>query len=378
MKKLFKFIAIVIILMLIFFATAAILVPRFGKDIAVQQIEKALGRKTALQRIDFRIPLGVTIKGLEIEGLCKINEISVSPGILGLFSGKVILNDLRLIAPDIYLERSAEGKFNFLPKQAAPAVQPGSEASASAPALKKGKRDLPEFIVTNLMVKDGKVDFNDKNTSSQDLEIIFKDINISVSKIKFPPTALRADFKAAGNLVSPDNNWLGSVETAGWIDWDKKDMDAKLNVKNLEAAYFHPYIGDFLSHRKVLSAKLDLAAVFQAKNNDLAIVCDFNLHNLIYAQQDNVESEILDNFNLMRDALDLFTDANGNLRLEFTIHTELDRPQLSGKKLKKIILEAAGRNLLNQDPQDVAVKIQKAIKDFGDFGKKVSDIFQGK
>ncbi len=378
MKKLIKFIAIVLVLLLIFFASAAILVSRFGKDIALKQIEKALGKKTTLEKIDFRIPLGVTIRKLEIEGLCKVDEISVSPSILGFFAGKIILNDLRLISPDIYLEQSAQGKFNFIPSQNAPATQPSLEAAAPAAAPKENKQKLPELIVTNLVIRDGKVFFHDKKISPAGLEIILKNINVNVSKIKFPPTALRAYFQASANLVSPMDSWLGSFDTSGWIDWGKKDMDAKFNVKELETAYFYPYTGDFISQRKVISAKVDLASTLKAQNNDLQAVCDFNLHNLIYAPE-SAEKEITNPFAMFtKNALDLFTDSNGDLKLEFTVATKLDQPELSGNRLKKIILEAAAKNLLNQNPQDVVSKIQKTIKDFTDFGKQVSDIFKGK
>ncbi len=378
MKKFIKFIMAALVLLVIFFIAAAILVPRFGKDIAVKQIEKALGKKTTLEKIDFRIPLGVTIRKLEIEGLSKVDEISVSPSILGFFAGKIILNDLRLISPDIYLEQSAQGKFNFIPPQSAPVSYSSPEAAASAPAPKENKPNLPELIVTNLTVKDGRVVFMDKKVSPAGLEIILKNININVSKIKFPPTALRADFQGSADLVSPENSWLGSFNTSGWIDWGKKDMDAKFNVKGLEAAYFYPYTGDFISQRKVISAKVDLASTLKAQNNDLQVVCDFNLHNLIYAPE-SAEKEITNPFDMFtKNALDLFTDSNGDLKLEFTVATKLDKPELSGNRLKKIILEAAAKNLFNQNPQDVVSKIQKTIKDFTDFGKQVSDIFKGK
>lgn len=384
MKKLIKFIVILLVLILVFVIAAMTLVPRFGKDIAVKQIEKALGKKTTLEKIDFRIPLGVAIKKLEIEGLCKVDEILVSPSILGFFFGRIILNDLRLINPDIYLEQSAEGKFNFIPSRPENRAEvtsvdsSGPAIPASAPAPKESKQKLPEIILTNLVIKDGKVTFNDKKVSEAGLEIILKNINASVSKIKFPLTALRSDFMASANLASPNNTWLGSVDTKGWIDWAKKDMDAEFGVKNLEAAYFYPYTGDFISQRKVLSAKVDLVSTLKAQNNDLEAVCDFNLHNLVYAQV-SAEKEITNPFDMFtKNALDLFTDSDGNLKLEFTVSTKLDRPELGGKKLKKIILEAAAKNLLNQDPQDVASKIEKTIKDFTDFGKQVSDIFKGK
>lgn len=378
MRKLIKFFVIVLVLLFVFFVAAMILVPRLGKDIAVKQIEKALGKKTTLEKIDFRIPLGVTIKKLEIQGLCNIDEISVSPSILGFFAGKIILNDLRLISPQIYLEQSAEGKFNFIPAPTAPAGYSGQEVPAPAPILKENKQKLPEVILTGLVVKDGKITFNDKKISSAGLEIILKNININVSKIKFLPTALRAYFQASANLVSPENSWLGSFDAKGWIDWGKKDMDAKFDVKNFEAAYFYPYTGDFISQRKVISAKVDLASTLKAQNNDLEAACDFNLHNLAYAQV-SAEKEITNPFDMFtKNALDLFMDPGGNLKLEFTVDTKLDQPELGGKKLKRIILEAAAKNLLNQDPRDVAAKLEKTVKDFTDFGKQVSDIFKSK
>jgi hypothetical protein len=78
---------------------------------------------------------------------------------------------------------------------------------------------------------------------------------------------------------------------------------------------------------------------------------------------------------LTKNALDIFTDAKGNLRLEFDIDTQLDNPALNQEKVQKIILKAAAKNLADQPPEQLIEKVANVIDQYKGLGKELKAIF---
>jgi Domain of Unknown Function (DUF748) len=192
-----------------------------------------------------------------------------------------------------------------------------------------------------------------------------------VAKVSLPVTSLATDFNLSAQLTNPAGKVFGGIVFSGWLDYLAKDMDAKLEVKDLDVTNFSPYYGNFISNKKLLSAKLNLGSTFKAKSNALNIVTDLNLSNLVYEEAEGQQMDL----DLAKNALDIFTDTDGNLHLVFNIDTKLDNPALSQDKLKKIILKAAMKNLSSQSPQQIVDKVSSVIEKFKGYGKELKDIF---
>lgn len=356
MVKKSKIVIIILAVLLGGFLILSISVPLFGKRIAVSQIEENLKMKADLESISFGLPLSIKIKGLEIGGLAKIEKISISPSILGFFAGKVVLNKVTLINPVITLEQSGDGKLNL-------------------PQLKQGKQ--PPVLLIGLVIRNGKLIFTDKKIDPQGYKIIVDKINVDITKSSFPPTSLFTRFKISGSLESADAKALGSVDLAGWIDFRPKDMDGALEINDLDVVYFTPYLGDFISSKKLVSGKLQFSADLKAKNNDLNAKCHLSISNLAYKKEEPVEGKAAE-ADLFGTTLDIFAGPSGNLDLDFTVRTKLDKPQIKLVNLEGSIIKAAARNISNQPPQETINKVNNAIKEFKDFGKQMKELFKKK
>jgi len=351
MKVFLKIIIWVMAVFFVLFVVAGIGVALYGKKIIVAQIEKKVNAKVSLQGVGMSLPFSLNLDQLQIGEFFKVDQVRVS------FPIKITLVD-----PVINLEQSQDGKLNL-------------------PEIIRGQKSKkPAIILTALCVKNGKIIFTDKTVSPDGYKTIAERISADISKEMMPLDSLKVNFKISANIMDGSEQALGSMDFSGWLDWEKKDMDAVSNIKNMEVTHFQPYYGNFFSERKLLSAKLNLTSKFDAKNNDLKINNNFQLSKIVYAQQQETQLEPgqLPDFDFKKRALDLFTDRNGNLNLEFTLTTKLDRPRFNKQELKDVMLEAAQRNLANQPPQDVAEKIYKTIQDFKDFGKQMEDIFKNK
>ncbi len=353
MKKKFKVLFLLCAIFLAIFVIAGILVGVYAPKIVEDQIQQNLKVKASLGKISLGLPFTITLEKLEIGNLASIKKVSFSPNLIGLLFGKVVIHGLVITEPVIYLERSSSGKLNL-------------------PVLEQKGKALAIYL-TSLKVRDAKIIFTDRSEDHGSLtnQVIVDKLNISVAKVSLPITSLATNFSLSAQLSNPAGKPFGNIVFSGWLDFLAKDMDAKLEVKDLDVTNFAPYYGNFISNKKLLSARLNLGSTFKAKNNALQIITDFNLSNLVYAKTEE-ELAVPD---LMKNTLDLFTDSDGNLHLEFNINTKLDNPALSPDKLKSIILKAAMKNLSSQSPEQIVDKVANIIDKYKDFGKELKDIF---
>lgn len=351
MQKKFKVLFLILAICLVIFIILSILVGVYAPKIVEDQIQQYFKVKVSLSKISLNPPFTITLEKLELGDLASIKQVSFSPSLISLLFGRVVIHGLKITEPVITLVRSSDGLLNL----------PVLEQKGPAPAV----------YLTGLKVRDGKIIFTDRKVCTAGFQVIVEKLNVSVAKVRLPILSLATNFSLSAQLATPAGKPFGKIIFTGLLDYLAKDMDAELTVKDMDVTNFSPYYGNFISNKKLLSAKLDLSSTFKANNNALNIKTDLNLSQLTYEQ---VEEQEL-NLDLMKNALDLFTDAKGNLHLVFDIDTKLDHPEISRDKLKGIILKAATKNLSNQSPEQLVDKVSKIIGQFKDYEKELKAIF---
>ena len=349
MKK-FKVLFLIVVIFLVIFVIAGILVGVYAPKIVEDQIRQNLKIKTSLGKISLSLPFVVTLERLEVGDLASIKKISFSPNLIALIFGKVVIHGLTITEPVINLVESPDGKLNL-------------------PVLEQKGKGL-KIYPTSLNLRDGKIIFTDRKVSPAGYQVIVNKLYIKVSKVSLPLQSLATNFDLSAQLDTPLGEAFGKITFSGWLDYLAKDMDAKLEVKEMDVTNFSPYYGNFISNKKLLSANLNLGSTFKAKNNALNIITDLNLTNLVY---EKTEEKL--GLELAKNTLDLFTDAFGNLNLVFDIDTKLDNPAITQDKLKKIILKAAMKNLSSQSPEQLVDKVSKVIDQYKNLGKELKSIF---
>ena len=141
-KKIIKKLFLVAVAIALIYAILNVAFLFFAKRIAETQIEKNLKLKASIHKVTISFPLLIAMSGVEIQDLLKADSISFSPSILGFLAGKIVLNELKMIRPEITIVKNQDGKLNL-------------------PVLEqKGKQ--PPLLLASLKIKDGKVIFLDK------------------------------------------------------------------------------------------------------------------------------------------------------------------------------------------------------------------------
>lgn len=352
MKKPAKVIIWILAAVLAVFLILDVIFLLFGKTIVSGQIEKTLKLKASLGSLTVGFPLTVSFKDLEIKDLIKADSISLSPSLLGLLAGKVVLNNLAIERPVITVSRDAQGKFNL-------------------PVLdQKGKQ--PPILMAGLRINNGRFIFSDKKISQEGYQVIVDKINVDISKVTLPPTSLYTNFKVSAILLDREGNPAGEAGLNGWIDFGPKDMDGRLELKDIEAASLAPYLQDMIKVKKLLSARIGFAADLKAKNNNLAAKCHVEFAPQARPDKQEPSSDIAS------DVLSLFSDDAGSMAFDFTINTKLDNPKLNSLNMKGIIGQAAVDNIASQPAENVIEKVKDTVEKFKDIGDSFKDIFKKK
>jgi hypothetical protein len=189
---------------------------------------------------------------------------------------------------------------------------------------------------------------------------------------------LFARYRLSADIADGAGKGLGRISGSGWIDFGPKDMDGNFQLKDLEATYFAPYLGEFfqdlLGQKNVLSAKLNFDADLKAKADDLKIACRLVLSDFIYSQEEAAEGT--EAFPVsMSGILNVFRNKEGKVDLKFNVNTRLSQPRFN---ILQIATGAVKESLTAQPPEKTIENISHAVEQFKAIGKSLKDIWKNK
>ncbi len=172
------------------------------KDLATQQLSAQLKREVKVQGVSFNIFSGIKLtgltianrKGFEATPFVSADAIELKYAFWPLFAGKVIIPEINLVKPQILIEKSRKGEFNFSdmlatqPEPRNPKTETGNVAEKRAPI---------DLIINSFSITKGKLSYYDYAAASRSE---LKDVNLRVSDITLAllkPISIR--FSALGN-----------------------------------------------------------------------------------------------------------------------------------------------------------------------------------
>lgn len=220
-KKAIKFLSITvgIIAVIIIALTVFIKVyitPERVKALLVPQAEKSLNRKVTIGEVSIDLLKGIAIKDFAIKetdektDFISCKDFVLKFKLLPLLSKKVIIDELRLVAPTVRIERDILGKFNFhdigQKKTEEPEVTKQPDESQGLPI---------SLLVRNVSVRDSSFSLTDHTKNIPDMKG-----SLSVEMTMQP--------SAGGYLLSEGNIDLRLKEVTRW-------KPQKKTIKNISA-----------------------------------------------------------------------------------------------------------------------------------------------
>ena len=343
-KQLIKILGIVIVIFVIVFAATFVFLLLQGKAIIARQIENLTHRKVTISYAGLTLPFNLEIKNLDIPGLAKVSYASISPSIPGLLSGKIVLNDLKLINPQLVYEKTQD-KTQDKAKVEGVSANVNAMAVAPNPQLKSGlqpksapkpksdpkKNQYLRLIIKHLNIKDGQIDFIDHTLPGEGIKITVKDINFHLTNLYIYPKSAITNFELTGRIPWMQGEEEGKIEAKGWVNLFKKDMQATVKIADIDGVYLYPYYSSWvdLEKTRIQSAKLNLNSNIKSLDNNLSAECHLELTDIVFKQRQ--EEEGLGKAEKIAEAvLGIFKALNqGKIIVNFTIKTRMTNPEFN-------------------------------------------------
>jgi hypothetical protein len=371
MKLKTKIFFVIIGILAVIFFSLYIFLSFMGNSLLINQLEKSTQKKVTIGSFRVVPLLDLEIKDLRIGNIAKLEYLSVSPSILGFLMGRVALNSVKIVRPEFTFEKTS-----------APETSSSSAAvttdNAAAPVNKKPRL---HFVVKRLNIKDGKLNFIDHTIGNGGIGLTIKEIYFNLNSLYLVPRSVVANFELKGKIPWQKEQAEGRIEARGWLDLFKKNMQATLNIEDIDGIYLYPYYSAWvdLEKARIEKAKLNFTSNIQALNNDMIAQCRLELTDIVRRpleaeEQQEKAAKIADAVLGVLKALD-----KGNVVLNFTIRTKMDKPQFGFVDIKMAFEDklALGRKTNGFDAQDVlmlpAKILEGAVKGATDISKAVID-----
>lgn len=332
MKRWAKILFRIAVALAIFLSATYIFVLLRGKAIIIKKLEELTHKKVTIGYFDLKPPLNLVIKNLSVSGLANVDTIFISPSIPAFLTGKIALSSVRIIKPELTLERNHGQENNTsLVNVTEAAVIPAAPAVLSVPTIPVaiGKKRFPRVSFRRFNIKGGKVNFTDHTVGKEGINIMVTGINFNLNNIYVFPTTTITSFDLQGNIPWQEGKEEGKISVEGWINFAKKDMLAVLKIEGIDGIYLYPYYENWVDLQKarIESARLALSSNIHGLNNNVTAECHLELTDIM--RKPRLPEESAEKAEKITDAvLDIFkTMDQGKVVLDFTIRTKMNRPE---------------------------------------------------
>ncbi|MBU1124841.1 MAG: DUF748 domain-containing protein, partial [Candidatus Omnitrophica bacterium] len=338
-----RVILIVFLLVIILFSLIHAYLHFQGKQLITTRLQHLTQKKIEIGSFTVEFPLTIKIKDARIEGVGSIQQLFLTPDLLSLVTGHIVLRKIRVIRPELTITQGS-------PTDENPAAW---EAVTKSIAVPTGKKKKMRLLVRQLKVRDGILHFKETNTPEQfSLTVDHIDIDITIGTIF--PVSLMTNFNIKAQIPWR-NQEIGKINAEGWLNFIKKDMQATVNIENIDGVALYPFYSSWvdLEKARIESAKLNFTSDIQALNNNLTAACHLSLTDIVRKVRTSEEpaqkAEKVTDY-----VLGVFKSTDqGKIAVDFTIRTKLDRPEFGFSSVRSAvedkIMQARKANAVTQD-----------------------------
>jgi AsmA protein len=249
--------AILVLLIVLLTVAAKILItPERIRAAVLPMAKEALHREVELGEIKVSLFRGITLHDLNVretdgkESFISADQVVLRYQFWPLLFKRVVIDEVRLEAPRIRIERLADGSFSFSDLLPADKAAPGAEEPARPEPSGPSSIDL---LVSEVTIKDGLVVFLDRVINpTAPLEYKLESLSLTASDI-----SLQKDFPFS--LQGRING--SSLEITGKVNAASRSGQASVRLDDLDVTVFSPYFAEKLPGKLgSLKLKLDLTA----------------------------------------------------------------------------------------------------------------------
>lgn len=265
-----------LLLMLGLLVLAKVLIsPERVRQTLLPLAEKALHRPVQLEEIEVKWFSGITINNLVVkepdggENFVAARSVQLRYQFLPLLSGRVVVDEIRLVAPAIRIVRQADGRYNFSDLLRSQGEEGEAEAETATQDPGSSPAKAFDLLVSQIAIEGGTLDFHDATLdAAAPYRYQISSLTVEASDISLTrpfPLELQASLNAAPLIF------------IGHVDLAQQSGGGKLSLNGLDVARLSPYFRDKIPgelESLVLSLDLDLTGGVKGGESNGRVILD--------------------------------------------------------------------------------------------------------
>jgi hypothetical protein len=319
-----KWIIVSGIVVLCLFVVVLILAKLSGQFLKAR-VEKSLGDNVTASAVS--ISWGkVTVEDLtflrdgQIVG--KIKAVDIKADFMSILRNKLSISKVEVDQP--YFKLLIDNKGNVLLPTAMPEEKMGKgkeeRKKKEIQEVPTTKESMPVEVKT-LIVKEGKVDFEDRSMARPVL-LTFVDVRVDVHHITYPFVNQWTDYEVSSQLAGGSQK--GSIKATGKTNFLNEETKVKTVLKNIDLALLRPYIekkGDAGIERGFINMNMDAGVV----KKHIKAPGTMAIRDLQLSSSGGVSGTFLGVPRSM--ALSFLKNNNNEISLNFVLEGDLNNPR---------------------------------------------------
>lgn len=373
MRRIAEILMIVVCMAVFVWGVPYLMLHFSGKTLLIQQLRIHTDRDVSIEDLSIRFPLHVRLDNLVIKDLISIERVDLAPDFIALFAGKLVFANVRMVRPEMYHTRGRPRDYiDITPPERGEIVNREKPETAAGVHLADQTRMKFPVIFRHIGIQDGVLHFTDYKADEDGLRITLRDISMGIDNLYTYPYSAITTFGVKANIPWEDRRKQGRLFAEGWINFFKKDIQATMNIDNIDGIYLEPYYNERVDFERagIEDATLRFKSLVQGLNNDVHVKSEFELIDIVRSER--AEEEFRDPAERLTDTLLVLfksLDREGRVKLPLEYTTKLDRPEFGFG-----LFEVAFRDTVTEARIQRSVKPEKVL---GFPGKIMEGVFKG-
>lgn len=341
----------------------------------VPPLERALGKKVALEAIGYRFPSHFEIRKFAIlekapfegETSFQVKVLAFDIDLAALFAKRVVISRVDIKEP-VIIVRQAGGRVTHPLSEAAAG---GGKPAAPAPAPQDARRTSakgakPPLVISRLVIRDGILRWIDFDIVREGFVMEFRRIAAEGTNLDFGGTGGRIHYTIDAEMNQTRDGAPAKLTGRGWTDSATLDTEAGLTIEGVEPPYFAPY------YRKVTPAvisggTLSTQSTTVIQNMEWTTNARLDVRNLEFSQLE--PGGLLFGFDAVP-LLEILKSQSGNIRLDIIARWNLADPGITFEKVLRKSIERSIKATFLNNIQTVVENTLDKISENPDLLKK--------
>jgi hypothetical protein len=220
--------------------------------------------------------------------------------------------------------------------QPAPPANIAEHAKAEAP-----RRKLPSLTLKHFRITDSTFNFTDKSVKGGATRVTIEDLNVHIENLVFPIDESNiVSFDISGKMpwLTKGKTTQGHISATGWVNLYKRDMQAKLEIKDIDAISLYPYYSKWvdLEKARIQQARLNFNSDISGINGDVKAECHLELTDLVFRPKEANEKEQKAH-RIATAVLSMFNEFGGKVAVDFTFKTRMEKPDFNLESIRTAV-----------------------------------------